>query len=125
MKGNIKEIRDPIHNFIHVNRDEMSLIDSRPCQRLRHIHQLALTYLVYPGATHKRFEHSLAVMELAGKAFDAITARDNVDESTLRLFPRITDQEWLIYWRKVMNIKRRRNRNAFQSDLRMGKLDRH
>jgi HD superfamily phosphohydrolase len=104
MKGNIKEIRDPIHNFIHVNRDEMSLIDSRPCQRLRHIHQLALTYLVYPGATHKRFEHSLGVMELAGKAFDAITARDNVDESTLRLFPRITDREWLIYWRKVLRL---------------------
>jgi HD superfamily phosphohydrolase len=49
VKGNIKEIRDPIHNFIHVDRDEMTLINSRPLQRLRHIHQLALTYLVYPG----------------------------------------------------------------------------
>ena len=45
--------------------DERRVLDSAPFQRLRHIHQLALTYLVYPGATHKRFEHSLGVMELA------------------------------------------------------------
>ena len=104
MKGNIKEIRDPIHNFIHVDRDEMELINSRPFQRLRHIHQLALTYLVYPGATHKRFEHSLGVMELAGRAFDAITHRENVDEQARSLFPQITDPPFLIYWRKVLRI---------------------
>ena len=40
---------------------------------LRHIHQLALTYMLYPAATHKRFEHSLGVMELAGRVFDIVT----------------------------------------------------
>ncbi len=104
MKGNVKEIRDPIHNFIHVDRDEMSLINSRPFQRLRYIHQLALTYLVYPGATHKRFEHSLGVMELAGRAFDAITNREHVDEQARSLFPQITVADFLSYWRKVLRI---------------------
>lgn len=65
MSKYIHELRDPIHNFIHYNTEERKAIDSRPIQRLRYIHQLALTYLVYPGATHKRFEHSLGVMELA------------------------------------------------------------
>ena len=52
------EIRDPIHNFIRVEGPERAVLDSRPFQRLRHIHQLAMAYLVYPGATHRRFEHS-------------------------------------------------------------------
>lgn len=82
----------------------MELINSRPFQRLRHIHQLALSYLVYPSATHKRFEHSLGVMELAGRAFDAITHRENVDEQAQRLFPQITTNEFLIYWKKVLRL---------------------
>ena len=66
------EIRDPIHGFIIYNDLERALIDSRPVQRLKYIHQLALGYLVYPGATHSRFEHSLGTMEMAGQAFEAI-----------------------------------------------------
>jgi HD superfamily phosphohydrolase len=104
LKTNVKEIRDPIHNFIHVDRDEMELVNSRPFQRLRHIHQLALTHLVYPSATHKRFEHSLGVMELAGRAFDAITNRENVDEQARSLFPQITTNDFLVYWRKVLRV---------------------
>jgi HD superfamily phosphohydrolase len=71
---------------------------------LRHIHQLALTHLVYPGATHKRFEHSLGVMELAGRAFEAITHRENLDEQARALFPEITTQDFLVYWRQVLRI---------------------
>ena len=56
------EIRDPIHTFIKMNNDEKLNLDSTYFQRLRSIHQLAMSYLVYPGATHKRFEHSLGVM---------------------------------------------------------------
>ena len=40
------EIRDPIHTFIKLNSHERAVVDSSPYQRLRHIHQLALTYLV-------------------------------------------------------------------------------
>lgn len=66
------EVRDPIHVFIRVYASERLAIDSAPIQRLRDIHQLALTYKVYPGATHRRFEHSLGVMELADRVFDVI-----------------------------------------------------
>src|SRR5215813_11824407 len=79
--GNMKhshEFRDPIHTFISVRTDERTVIDSRPFQRLRHIHQLALSYLVYPGATHKRFEHSLGVMEIASRIYDVVTEPANI-----------------------------------------------
>jgi hypothetical protein len=69
----VHEVRDPIHVFVRLDTDERAVVDSRPFQRLRHIHQLALTYLFYPAATHKRFEHSLGVMELAGRVFDVVT----------------------------------------------------
>jgi HD superfamily phosphohydrolase len=64
--------RDPVHGFIHLSRRELKLVESRAFSRLRNIKQLALTYLVYPGAMHTRFEHSLGVMELASRAFDAL-----------------------------------------------------
>lgn len=62
MTKNWHEFRDPIHNFIRLESNERKVLDSRPMQRLRHIHQLGTTFLVYPGATHRRFEHSLGVM---------------------------------------------------------------
>jgi HD superfamily phosphohydrolase len=58
------EIRDLVHVFVEADPDELAVVDSRPFQRLRHIHQLALTYLIYPGGTHRRFENSLGVMRI-------------------------------------------------------------
>ena len=69
-------IRDPVHGFIHFSPLEESLIDSKEFQRLRNIRQLAMTNLVYPGAMHTRFEHSLGVMELASRAFDLLTYKN-------------------------------------------------
>ena len=45
------EVRDPVHQFVRFDDQERGVIDSAPVQRLRQIHQLATTYLVYPGAT--------------------------------------------------------------------------
>jgi len=67
--------RDPIHGFIHADPLEQALINSRPLQRLRSIHQLAFAYLVFPGAEHSRFSHVLGAMELAGKVYDALAGR--------------------------------------------------
>lgn len=104
MKKTVHEIRDPIHNFIKLNSDERQVLNSRPLQRLRHIHQLALTYLVYPGASHKRFEHSLGVMELATKIFDTITSPTNVTDSVRNHFPDLLNRDYVAYWRKVLRM---------------------
>ena len=80
-------------------------LDSRPVQRLRNVHQLAMEYLVYPGATHKRFEHSLGVMELAGRVYDTITSSDLVHERIRRLFREdIENDNRRKYWRRVLRM---------------------
>lgn len=61
------EIRDPIHGFIYREPYERDLIDTRVYQRLRNLRQLALAHLVYLGATHTRFDHSLGAFHIAGK----------------------------------------------------------
>jgi len=66
------EIRDPIHGFIHLTDAEKSIIDSEPFQRLRNIKQLGMSYYVYPGATHTRFEHSLGCLYVADRIFETL-----------------------------------------------------
>ena len=102
VKKIIHEIRDPIHNFITLNNDERTILNSRPVQRLRSIHQLALTYQVYPGASHKRFEHSLGVMELATRTFNVVTNSQNITDKVREHFPELKDRKALDYWRQVL-----------------------
>ncbi len=78
-------IRCPVHGFIRFSENERKIVDHWIFRRLRHIRQLALTEMVYPGATHTRFEHSLGVMELATRAFDQIAAtRGDLLEANLK-----------------------------------------
>ena len=98
------EIRDPIHVFVHLDWHEKKVLDSRPFQRLRQISQLALTYLLYPGATHKRFEHSLGVMELAGRVFEVIVNPANVTDEVRRLLPELGHADGLAYWKHVLRM---------------------
>src|SRR5215467_5521854 len=104
MPKEVHEFRDPIHVFIRVNSYEREVIDSRAFQRLRHITQLALTYLVYPGATHKRFEHSLGVMELAGRVFDVVTSPLHLTDCVRELVPEVVREDELRYWKSVLRI---------------------
>ncbi len=60
-----KQIKDPVHGYIEVPTEILPLVDSPALQRLHHIRQLGFAYLVYPGANHTRFEHSLGAMHLA------------------------------------------------------------
>lgn len=96
-----REIRDPIHVFVQVTKNERLVLDSRPFQRLRNVHQLAMTYLVYPGASHKRFEHSLGVMHLAASMFDIVTSRDKVTDRVREILP---SEEDFPYWRTVLKM---------------------
>lgn len=103
MSKYIHELRDPMYNFIHYNTEERKAINSKPIQRLRYIHQLALTYLVYPGATHKRFEHSLGVMELASRVYDVVTDPNNILNDSIRsIVPKSAFE--LQYWRRALRM---------------------
>lgn len=66
------EVRDPIHGFVAFDEWERDVIAHPVFQRLRRIRQLAWTEMVYPGAVHTRFEHSLGVMHTATRMFDRI-----------------------------------------------------
>ena len=69
------EIRCPVHGFISISDWEREIIAHPSFQRLRRIRQLAWTDQVYPGAMHTRFEHSLGVMHLADRLYEAIVER--------------------------------------------------
>lgn len=60
-----KSIQDPIHGVIKLEDWMVKIIDTPQFQRLRRIKQLGFANLVYPGANHTRFEHSLGVMHIA------------------------------------------------------------
>lgn len=60
-----ERVRDPIHQFVTLAAEEWEAVNSPVFQRLRRIGQLAMTHLVYPGATHTRFEHSIGVRHVA------------------------------------------------------------
>lgn len=70
-------IRDPVHGFLRADPLEAALINSRPLQRLRFIHQLGFTFLVFPGAEHSRFGHALGAMHLAGRVYEALCAKSD------------------------------------------------
>jgi HD superfamily phosphohydrolase len=65
-------VRDPVHDWITLEDPEWRAVDTPVYQRLRGIHQLAMTYLVYPGTTHTRFEHSLGVRHVAGRIVERL-----------------------------------------------------
>lgn len=103
MRGGPMEIRDPLHVFVRLDEPEQEVLNSAPFQRLRSVHQLGLTYLVYPSATHRRFEHSLGVMELASRIFDVVTNPLNVEHDEARgVIPSESDR--LQYWRRVLRL---------------------
>jgi HD superfamily phosphohydrolase len=97
------EIRDPLHVFVRLLPNEKAALDSRPLQRLRHIHQLSMSYLVYPGATHRRFEHSLGVLELVTRIFNVITDPRHLNHDEARdAIP--SDEDAVSYWRRVLRM---------------------
>ncbi|WP_292466961.1 HD domain-containing protein [Methanolobus sp.] len=81
----MKVIRDPIHGYIELDPLTLSIIDSPQVQRLRRISQLGLSNLVYPGANHSRFEHSLGVMHLATMLTNKIDSISDDEKEELRI----------------------------------------
>src|SRR6185437_10406917 len=72
-------IRDPIWNNIRLDTLALELVDTPVFQRLRYVRQLGLAYLVYPGATHTRFEHALGAYHLCRIAIGLLRERGIAD----------------------------------------------
>jgi hypothetical protein len=68
-------IRDPLWDNIRLDGHAVALLDTAPMQRLRYIRQLGHAFLVYPGATHTRFEHALGAYHLTRRALAALEER--------------------------------------------------
>lgn len=79
-----KIVRDPLLGYVQLTKQEVMIIDTPMFQRLRRIKQLAHTHLVYPGAVHSRFEHSLGVLETAFRIAERISSISN-DWDKLRI----------------------------------------
>jgi HD superfamily phosphohydrolase len=72
-----KIFNDPIHGFITVPKGTiLRLIDHPYVQRMRHIKQMGLGYLVFPAAEHSRFTHALGAMELAQRTLNNLREKD-------------------------------------------------
>jgi uncharacterized protein len=83
-------VRDPLWNTVRLDPTALALIDTPEFQRLRHIRQLGLAYLVYPGATHTRFDHALGVYHLARRALALLADRgelEGIDPAECALVP--------------------------------------
>lgn len=88
----MKMIRDTVHGDIQLTKEEMRVVDTPEFQRMRGIRQLGTSNLVFPGAVHSRFEHSLGTCWLTKRMIGEINIRakkagiaEPIDEDMTRL----------------------------------------
>lgn len=73
-------VRDPLWNTIQLSPTAVRIVDTPAFQRLRYIRQLGFAHLVYPGASHTRFDHALGVHHLARTAVRLLRERETAPE---------------------------------------------
>ncbi len=71
-------IRDPVWDNIRLEPVAVAAMDTPAMQRLRYVRQLGHAFLVYPGATHTRFEHALGAYHLARRALATLEERGDL-----------------------------------------------
>ncbi len=111
-----KIITDPVHGDIGLSRLEVELINTQSFQRLRRLKQLGLASLVYPGATHTRFAHSLGVFHIMSRAIDLMVRRGKFadkDRRLLRIAALLHDIGHYPYSHLVEKL----DRNPYREDL--------
>jgi HD superfamily phosphohydrolase len=72
-------IRDPVHGDVHLTDEEMRILDTPQMQRLRGIRQLGTAYLVFPGALHTRFDHSIGSLHMARTVIESVNRNFELD----------------------------------------------
>ena len=75
----IEVIRDPLWDNIRLDRPALLALDTAAVQRLRYVRQVGHAFLVYPGATHTRFEHALGAYHLTRRALASLEERGELD----------------------------------------------
>jgi hypothetical protein len=78
-------VRDPLWNNIRLEPQALAVLDTPAVQRLRYVRQLGHAFLVYPGATHTRFEHALGAYHLARRAVGETGHADSEEGLSVRL----------------------------------------
>ena len=73
--SDLEVIRDPLWDNIRLDRPAQLVLDTPAVQRLRYVRQLGHAFLVYPGATHTRFEHALGAYHLTRRALASLEER--------------------------------------------------
>lgn len=76
MVENHKIVRDPIHGDIKITGLLVDLLETPEVQRLHNIKQLGFAHLVFPGAHHTRFEHSLGSSMIASQIADILSLKE-------------------------------------------------
>lgn len=72
-------IRDPVHGDVYLTHEEIRILDTREMQRLRGVKQLGTAYLVFPGAMHTRFDHSIGCLHMAQRMIEAVNLSFELD----------------------------------------------
>jgi uncharacterized protein len=80
----VKVIRDPLWNNIRLDPLALQLVDTPAMQRLRYVRQLGYAFLVYPGATHSRFEHALGAHHMARRTITLLAERGELESVSQR-----------------------------------------
>ena len=86
----MKVINDAIHGQFKLEGVAQDLLSTPEMNKLSHIKQLGLAHLVFPGAHHTRFEHSLGASHIAGRMADSLSL-DQIDADTLRVAAMLHD----------------------------------
>jgi uncharacterized protein len=81
--GETEIIRDPLWDNIRLDRAALLALDTPTVQRLRYIRQVGHSFLVYPGATHTRFEHALGAYHLTRRALAALEELGEIEVTSL------------------------------------------
>jgi len=72
-------MRDPVHGDVYLTHEEMRVLDTPEMQRLRGVRQLGTAYLVYPGALHTRFDHSIGSVHMTQRMIESVNLSFELD----------------------------------------------
>lgn len=79
MTRTFEVIRDPLWDNITLDAAAVGVLDTPAIQRLRYVRQVGHAFLVYPGATHSRFEHALGAYHLTRRALTSLEQRGELE----------------------------------------------